>query len=191
MTRRFVTRCFERALLSAQCSRAGRDNAVLISSERLIMQSSDQDMVRRALSSILERLEGGAVSETEITSGANVNQSTADHHTRSRANVSGGSDNPIILIVLGQSNAVTDGSHILNAQAADARKDMRESLAPANLKSYEIEFTIDRRQMPSAHPGLERFPIAEAVTAPSAPKTCFMEPGRSCVNSGACEMRGY
>ena len=43
---------------------------------------------------------------------------------------------------------------------------------------------------PEAHPGLERFPLSETGTA-AASKPCFMEPGRVCVNSGACEMRGY
>jgi hypothetical protein len=41
----------------------------------------------------------------------------------------------------------------------------------------------------STHPGLERFTMIEKST--DAPKPCFMEPGRSCVKSGACEMRGY
>jgi len=41
-----------------------------------------------------------------------------------------------------------------------------------------------------SHPGLERFTI-EADLRPAAPKACFMEPGRTCVNSGACEMRGF
>jgi hypothetical protein len=43
----------------------------------------------------------------------------------------------------------------------------------------------------AAHPGLEKFSITEARHMDSAPRTCFMEPGRVCVNSGACEMRGY
>jgi hypothetical protein len=41
-----------------------------------------------------------------------------------------------------------------------------------------------------SHPGLERFTIG-TDTQTSAPKSCFMEPDRPCVNSGACEMRGY
>jgi hypothetical protein len=41
-----------------------------------------------------------------------------------------------------------------------------------------------------SHPGLERFTI-DPDTQTSAPKSCFMEPDRLCVNSGACEMRGY
>src|SRR6266498_2063440 len=42
-----------------------------------------------------------------------------------------------------------------------------------------------------SHPELERFTIIEAPPTTGAPKTCFMEPGRACVNSGACEMRGF
>ena len=41
-----------------------------------------------------------------------------------------------------------------------------------------------------SHPGLERFTI-ERGTQTSVPKSCFMEPDRPCVNSGACEMRGF
>ena len=40
------------------------------------------------------------------------------------------------------------------------------------------------------HPGFERFPLAEP-RAEGAPKSCFMEPDRVCVNSGACEMLGH
>ena len=47
---------------------------------------------------------------------------------------------------------------------------------------------IDGRQ---SHPGLERFPLSEPSATSAATKPCFMEPGRVCVNSGACEMRGY
>jgi hypothetical protein len=43
----------------------------------------------------------------------------------------------------------------------------------------------------ASHPGLERFPLAEARSQSSVPRACFMEPGRTCINSGACEMRGY
>jgi len=40
------------------------------------------------------------------------------------------------------------------------------------------------------HPGLEKFTLSSS-SAPSELKSCFMEPDRKCVNSGACEMRGY
>ena len=41
------------------------------------------------------------------------------------------------------------------------------------------------------HPGLERFSSVEERPGGLAPKKCFMEPDRVCVNSGACEMRGF
>ena len=44
---------------------------------------------------------------------------------------------------------------------------------------------------PASHPGLERFTIIESQSISGAAKPCFMEPARVCVNSGACEMRGY
>jgi len=47
---------------------------------------------------------------------------------------------------------------------------------------------LDRRE---SHPALERFPLSGTDTAAAASKPCFMEPGRVCVNSGACEIRGY
>ncbi|HSE35876.1 MAG TPA: hypothetical protein VLG74_01150 [Blastocatellia bacterium] len=47
----------------------------------------------------------------------------------------------------------------------------------------------DNRQ--ASHPGLERFPLAEPQSQSSVPKACFMEPERTCISSGACEMRGY
>ena len=46
-------------------------------------------------------------------------------------------------------------------------------------------------QTQAAHPELERFASVEGQPDNTAPKTCFMEPNRVCVNSGACEMRGY
>jgi hypothetical protein len=42
-----------------------------------------------------------------------------------------------------------------------------------------------------AHPGHERFPLNEGPASTSARRPCFMEPDRVCVNSGACEMRGF
>jgi hypothetical protein len=132
------------------------------------MRDSDQDIVRRALSSVLDRLEG-ARAGTEITGG----------------------DNSIIVIFMGQSNATGDGDRSLGAQAVEPRGGMRQDRAPGASTSHERGFALDDREAQAKHPGLEKFPIAVAETAPSAPKTCFMEPGRACVNSGACEMRGY
>lgn len=41
-----------------------------------------------------------------------------------------------------------------------------------------------------SHPAQERFTMIEAASPVDAPKTCFLEPGRVCVNSGACQVRG-
>lgn len=41
----------------------------------------------------------------------------------------------------------------------------------------------------SHHAGHDRFPLSDPRVV--APKPCFMEPGRTCVHSGACEMRGF
>jgi hypothetical protein len=43
----------------------------------------------------------------------------------------------------------------------------------------------------SSHPGLQRFPNLETESPAPAFRSCFMEPDRECVHSGACEMRGY
>jgi hypothetical protein len=40
------------------------------------------------------------------------------------------------------------------------------------------------------HPGFEKFQLQESRGG-NLPKTCFMEPDRICVNSGACEMLGH
>jgi hypothetical protein len=41
-----------------------------------------------------------------------------------------------------------------------------------------------------SHPAQEQFTMIEAASHVGAPKSCFLEPERVCVNSGACQMRG-
>lgn len=120
-----------------------------------IMQDSDQEIVRQALSSILDRLNGGA---------------------------GGANEKPIILVVMGQPNA--------RGESADSREKERGNAA-STVHPPDAENGFDRRAVQATHPVFERFQTAEAGTGSPAPKTCFMEPGRVCVNSGACEMRGY
>jgi hypothetical protein len=43
----------------------------------------------------------------------------------------------------------------------------------------------------ASHPGLQKFVMLETESSSPAPKSCFMEPERDCVHSGACEMRGF
>jgi hypothetical protein len=50
---------------------------------------------------------------------------------------------------------------------------------------------FDGQQSDSCHPGLEKFHLSETAAPSRETKSCFMEPERKCVNSGACEMRGY
>jgi len=111
------------------------------------MQDSDKEIVRQVISSILERLDGGA------------------------SNHNGGGDNPVVLVVMGH------GLNASSARAGDAHEEKAQ--------------VVDWRGMQATHPVFEKFPIAEVETVSPAPKSCFMEPGRVCVNSGACEMRGY
>jgi hypothetical protein len=42
-----------------------------------------------------------------------------------------------------------------------------------------------------SHPALERFTAIDVARRSNAAKACFIEPDRVCVNSGACEMRGF
>ena len=71
-----------------------------------------------------------------------------------------------------------------------ALKQLNEETRPLERVAGNVPAKCSSLDHYEAHPGLERFPLSEAGTAaPSKP--CFMEPGRICVNSGACEMRGF
>ena len=78
-----------------------------------------------------------------------------------------GSDRPVVMIVLSQPG--TD-----QTETYDLRP---------NRAAFEADLL--------PHPGLEKFPVTESGSCDSAPKRCFMEPDRLCVNSGACQTRGY
>lgn len=43
----------------------------------------------------------------------------------------------------------------------------------------------------ATHPVFQRFAVTQHCSPDSAPKPCFLEPDKVCVNSGACETRGY
>lgn len=65
---------------------------------------------------------------------------------------------------------------------------------PGTDQAEMFDLGSERAASPAArapHPGLEKFPVAQSSSCDSAPKNCFMEPDRLCVNSGACETRGY
>ena len=82
---------------------------------------------------------------------------------------------PIILIVLGNGEPAPENfAQVLNEHHRQIEAPERNVIRPQ-----------------ATHPGLERFVSLEGKQNNIAPKTCFMEPDRVCVNSGACEMRGY
>ena len=87
-----------------------------------------------------------------------------------------GEANTVILITL-NSPDLTQGDN--DRSAAQVATQTRKRSEPEMIR------------LGGAHPGLERFASLEDKASNLAPKTCFMEPDRVCVNSGACEMRGY
>jgi hypothetical protein len=151
------------------------------------MRDSEQAIVRRALLSLLDKLGGSARVEPEIIAGAGVAQPPGDGRPEPRAG--GGDDGPIIIIFPGR--AGHDAINNSGARPERGRGDVVENHAPGGSTSSATPLTPDPRTIRAVHPGLEKFPLAETGGPLPAPKTCFMEPGRVCVNSGACEMRGY
>ena len=128
------------------------------------MQSTDQELARRMLSAILDKIEGGS-------------QHQSDHQTIPPDEIlsTAGDESGIILIVIGRLDLESGRSEnaISKARAEIARN--------GNIHQTAV----------ATHPGLEKFPISERASTDKAARPCFMEPNRACVNSGACEMRGY
>jgi hypothetical protein len=123
------------------------------------MQDSDQEIIRRVLSNVVSRLEGGGAARP---SGYGVEPRAGDA-------------SPVVFIVLNNAE-LTRGSDDRDAEQvrAEARRQAGGTI-----------------RLEPSHPGLERFASLEERSSSLAPKTCYMEPDRVCVNSGACEMRGY
>jgi hypothetical protein len=94
----------------------------------------------------------------------------------------GGDDRaaPVIVVLDGLNPAAQD-----NAERCRPRFDEPGASAAAQ------GFAPGQDNRQNSHPGLERFPLAETQSQSSVPKACFMEPERTCISSGACEMRGY
>jgi hypothetical protein len=117
-------------------------------------------------------------SETEIARRAlqtaleRLNRQAADEGHRGDTLPGGG---PVIVIMLGQVSGPTE----LQGGNVDERVAGKPGTTPGGGNST------------AAHPGLEKFVLNEGRDKDSAPKACFMEPERACVNSGACEMRGH
>ena len=128
----------------------------------------DQEMVRRLLKAALNNLDGELPGNKESSDSILL----SDNHAGA----------PVILLLVGGLNAQVEDASPAPVGAATGGHGIEKSSASS----------LDQTQgAPAVHPGLERFPLAATDALPAVPKACFMEPGRTCVSSGACEMRGF
>lgn len=139
------------------------------------MRNDQRDTVRQVLEAVLRSLKEDA---SEGDSNPHSDQLSGDRSASSRSETY---EAPVILVVSPDLNARLQ---TVASQPSIDRRDI-EVIEKTNAG------VLDHSERKVSHPGLERFTIAEADLSPSAPKTCFMEPGRVCVNSGACQMRGF
>jgi hypothetical protein len=137
------------------------------------MRKDERDTIRLVLEAALKNL------SVEAADGEAASESTAMLSDRGRSSVS--SEAPVILIVAGDSRPRLENTRMMGLSNADETQD------PANPSSR----SSGHSERKVSHPGLERFKMVDAAPNGPAPKACFMEPGRACVNSGACEMRGF
>ncbi len=126
------------------------------------MLNQDKEIVKRVLEALLEKLTANPRDGEENTSTNPLFESLNSKSAVARPSVGSETQNTV--------------TH-------------RESNADELATPSAGAFAHDNNQV--SHPGLERFPLADTQSNPAAPKACFMEPGRTCVGSGACEMRGY
>jgi hypothetical protein len=134
------------------------------------MNESNDEIARRVLASVLERLEASAGSTSPPSAGSDIEE-------RGRSFSIG---DPLVVLVLGGTSPT-----------ATRPKEPRRT--PNNAPLIQEAAGSSSNFGKPIHPGLEKFelPTTNTKTNTLAPKTCFMEPDRPCVNSGACEMRGY
>jgi hypothetical protein len=129
------------------------------------MPKQDKETVRRLLESALNKLDGESRGSEESPNSILFSESDD-------------AGMPVILVLIGGLNSskqnrtvpLTTVDHT-PASARPSAPDQDKTLPP--------------------HPGLERFPLSVTDPSPAAPKACLIEPGRACVSSGACEMRGF
>ena len=127
------------------------------------MQDSTEEIARRVLEGVLRRLDDGAARPSAAP----------------QATDAGASGPPLIVIMLG-----------------DRRETNAAPVVPAAVTQpacgcQNNSHVMAGNSLQSSHPGLERFDLPDKNRVSNAPRTCFMEPDRACVGSGACEMRGY
>ena len=128
------------------------------------MSDTDKETVRRILEALLARLD-------EAPSGGQNPDPTLLRGDAGR--------NSPMIVVLGDVNSKAPDPIVSRSEKNDAQTAAASPVA----RVYETQ--------QGSHPGLERFSLPQTGSTPAASKACFMEPGRTCVHSGACEMRGY
>ena len=134
------------------------------------MQESNDEIARRVLEAVLDRLEargrsGGLLDPNASPAFNQGPQSTED-------------GDPVVVVVVGRAS--------LNpTRNEDTGRVLNEACLAGATNGSPASFGN------SYHPGLERFALPNTSSNAVAPKACFMEPDRPCVNSGACEIRGY
>lgn len=128
------------------------------------MQDSTEEIARRVLEGVLRRLETGPP------------RPPAPPASDQAAGILAGGP-PVIVILLGDQRTAHGEASAAAVQASCGC----QNNSPA----------IPENSLQSLHAGLERFALPEGEAVSAAPRTCFMEPDRLCVGSGACEMRGY
>jgi hypothetical protein len=133
------------------------------------MQESNDEIARRVLEEVIERLEARG------RSGALDANASPALNRGSESPVDG---DPVIVVVLGRAS-------LNSVRNQDTRQVLNEASLAGATNGSPASFGN------SYHPGLERFALPKTSSNAVAPKTCFMEPDRPCVNSGACEIRGY
>ena len=132
------------------------------------MAKQEKETVRRVLKAALDKLDEESHGDKESSNSIVFSESDTGA--------------PVILLLAGGLIARDEDVPAALVAAATGRHESGE----ATDSSFD-----QTRGANAAHPGLERFPLAVTTSLPTAPKACFMEPGRTCVSSGACEMRGF
>ena len=138
------------------------------------MRKHERDIVMQVLEAALKNLSDAF--DDEASSGSIALFGDPRPSSESR-----GSEVPVVLIVTGDLRARSQNTALAKPASVDDTKE------PATVNSC----VSDHSEKKLSHPGLERFIMLAADSPPPAPRACFMEPSRACVNSGVCEMRGF
>jgi len=135
------------------------------------MQDSTEEIARRVLASVLRRLDEGAARPAAAPS----------------LDQNGANGSPVIIILLGDQRATNPSSSAATSQNAALPMVVNQPACGCQNNSH----TPSKNSLQSSHPGLQRFDLPSDNVVSDAPRTCFLEPDRACVGSGACKMRGY